>query len=94
MIRNNLTHQPIYKIYIQTIDGVELIIVQVESGKNPPYGINTSNPNYYVRRGVTTFPAMPDEIRILSQTDQNQNHWNFPHINRNAVMSLFFGIFD
>jgi hypothetical protein len=77
MIRNNLTHQPIYKIYVQTVDGVELIIVQVESGQNPPYGIHSSNPNYYVRRGATTFPATPDEIRILSQSDQNTNPWDF-----------------
>lgn len=77
MIRNNLTHQPIYKIYIQKVDGVELIVVQVESGTNRPYGIHGSNPNYYVRRGATTFPATPDEIRILSQTSQSDNSWDF-----------------
>ena len=77
MIRNNLTHQPIYKIYIQKVDGVELIVVQVESGTNRPYGIHGSNPNYYVRRGATTFPATPDEIRILSQISQSDNSWDF-----------------
>lgn len=77
MIRNNLTHQPIYKIFIQKVDGAELIVVQIESGKNPPYGINPSNPNYYVRRGATTFPATPDEIRILTQKDSRQKEWNF-----------------
>lgn len=77
MIRNNLTHQPIYKIFTQKIDGVELIIVQVDAGNNPPYGINSSNPNYYVRRGATTFPATPDEIRILTQNDSTEKALNF-----------------
>lgn len=70
MIKNNLTHLPIYSIYTQKLEGKDLLIVEVKAGNKPPYGINHSNPSYYVRRGATTFPAGPDEIRNLLQSDK------------------------
>lgn len=65
MVRDNLTHPPPIRTFSQELDGTVLLIVEVSKGNHPPYGINRSDPRYYVRRGATTFPASPDEIRSL-----------------------------
>lgn len=72
MIRENLTHQPAVKIYDQVIDGVSLLVAEISKGETPPYGVGRSNPRYYVRRGATTFPATPDEIRLLVHTNESE----------------------
>lgn len=70
IVRDNLTHQPPIKIHSQELDGAILLVVEITKGSNPPYGINRSDPRYYVRRGATTLPASPDEIQVLIR-DQN-----------------------
>jgi hypothetical protein len=42
--------------------------VFVERGNSPPYGINPEKPEFYVRRGATTFPAKQEEIVALAQS--------------------------
>lgn len=65
IVRDNLTHQPPIKIHSQELNGAVLLVVEITKGSSPPYGINRSDPRYYVRRGATTVPASPDEIQVL-----------------------------
>jgi hypothetical protein len=45
-----------------------VIVLTVESGGEPPYGVSPANPQYYVRRGATTFPASADQVRALARS--------------------------
>ena len=45
-----------------------VIVVTVESGGAPPYGVGPENPQYYIRRGATTFPASADVVRALARS--------------------------
>jgi hypothetical protein len=45
-----------------------VIVVTVESGEAPPYGVGPENPQYYIRRGATTFPASADVVRALARS--------------------------
>jgi hypothetical protein len=49
------------------IQGVRVLMVSVASGAEPPYGVGTNDRQltYYVRRGATTSPAEPAEIRAF-----------------------------
>lgn len=38
-----------------------VVVVTVDQGGQPPYGVNPANPRYYIRRGATTFPASSDQ---------------------------------
>jgi hypothetical protein len=48
--------------------GRAVLDVEVGKGPLPPYGVDPGNPQYYVRRGATTFPASADEVRHLAQS--------------------------
>ncbi len=48
--------------------GHNVIVVTVEQGNAPPYGVGPENPQYYVRRGATTFPAAADQVRDLARS--------------------------
>jgi predicted HTH transcriptional regulator len=45
-----------------------VLVVAVEAGNQPPYGVNPANPRYYIRRGATTFPASSDQVRSLGRS--------------------------
>lgn len=45
-----------------------VLVLTVDSGNEPPYGVNPANPQYYVRRGATTFPASADQVRALARS--------------------------
>jgi hypothetical protein len=51
------------------VAGAGVIAVNVASGFEPPYGIGTDGRDihYYVRRGGTTFPATPADVRAFVQ---------------------------
>ncbi len=55
-----------------------VLVLQVEQGDSPPYGVDRAKPLRYVRRGATTFPASSDQIRALarSQPLADQGSWN------------------
>lgn len=48
--------------------GKQVLDVEVQKGRLPPYGVEPGNPQYYVRRGATSFPASADEVRRLAQS--------------------------
>jgi hypothetical protein len=45
-----------------------VMVLTVQSGSEPPYGVSPANPQYYVRRGATTFPASADQVRALARS--------------------------
>ena len=55
---------------VQAEGGVPMavIVLTVESGSEPPYGVNPANSQYYVRRGATTFPASASQVRAWARS--------------------------
>jgi len=67
MIRDKVVPEPKIRIESGQKNGKCVLAVYVEKGAAPPYGIDPAKPQYYVRRGATTFPARQDETRRLGQ---------------------------
>jgi len=65
MIRRIVTPEPNCRVEHCEVDGKAVILIYVERGSLPPYGIHPDKPIYYVRRGATSFPARPEEVRAL-----------------------------
>jgi hypothetical protein len=68
LIRRKVVPEPQIRFENCDIDGRQVIAVFVERGNSPPYGINPEKPEFYVRRGATTFPAKQEEIVALAQS--------------------------
>lgn len=50
-------------------DSTEVVLVLiVQPGSEPPYGVNPAHPRYYIRRGATTFEASADQVRALARS--------------------------
>lgn len=45
-----------------------VLVLVVDRGESPPYGVDPGNPRYYVRRGATTFPASSEQVRALARS--------------------------
>lgn len=70
LIRSLCTPEPPCQVSVIELDGKHVIVIRVDRGPNPPYGVQPENPTYHVRRGATTFPATPHEVRSIVQRDQ------------------------
>lgn len=44
-----------------------IVIVTVNKGPLPPYCVDPKQPQYYIRRGATTSPAPPEQLRSVVQ---------------------------
>jgi hypothetical protein len=78
LARSMVTPAPKVEVRQYELDGKTLLALTVESGANPPYGITMPGKKdkpieFYVRRGATTFPARPEEIRnsVLATAPQS-----------------------
>jgi hypothetical protein len=60
---------PEFTCEMVTVGRRGVIVVNVASGNDPPYGVGTSERDirYHVRRGGTTFPAAPADVRAFVQ---------------------------
>jgi hypothetical protein len=47
---------------------LDVIVLTVDQGDRPPYGVDPAHPKYYVRRGATTFEASSDQVRALARS--------------------------
>lgn len=68
LIRSTVHPTPQCEIHHYTYRGKNLLVLDVGAGDLGPYGLipEQSKPvEYYVRRGATTFPAHPEEIRRM-----------------------------
>ena len=45
-----------------------VVVLTIDPGVAPPYGITPAKPTFYVRRGATTFPASSDQVRALARS--------------------------
>jgi predicted HTH transcriptional regulator len=68
LARSIVTPAPAIEVRQYDVGGKMLLVLAVEPGSNPPYGITLPGKKdkpveFYVRRDATTFPARPEEIR-------------------------------
>jgi predicted HTH transcriptional regulator len=68
LARSIVVPAPVIEVRQYELDSKLLLVLSVEPGPNPPYGITLPGRSgkpveFYVRRDATTFPAKPDEIR-------------------------------
>jgi len=56
-----------FNLELVEFNGREMVVVDVKAGANTPYGVGTTDRKvaYYIRRGATTFPAAPAEVRAF-----------------------------
>jgi predicted HTH transcriptional regulator len=67
-IRAAITPTPEFTISDHVVQGKTILLVEVTAGSTPPYGVIANSdtrdrPEYYVRRGASTYPAQPSDIR-------------------------------
>lgn len=70
-VASKVTPLPSYSVGAIEFDeepGKVVLVLTVDSGSEPPYGVNPANPQYYIRRGATTFPASADQVRALARS--------------------------
>lgn len=70
LIRTRVLPTPDFHIHPQTVDGKQLLFLTVTAGTNPPYGVipgpdHRDKPEYYVRRGASTYPAQPSDFHTI-----------------------------
>jgi hypothetical protein len=67
LIRATVVPMPQVQAQDYRIDGQVVLVLEVEPGQSPPYGLVTPNtrdkPEFFVRRGASTYPAQPGELR-------------------------------
>jgi Putative DNA-binding domain len=59
--------RPLPHFAVDVVARAQVIVVTVDAGIETPYGVGTSDRDivYYVRRGATTFPAAPGDVRAM-----------------------------
>lgn len=70
MIRNTVFPEPSVHVEVAEIEHHRIVAIYVAHGASPPYGLHETNTRYYVRRGATTFPARPEELRAIVLASQ------------------------
>lgn len=59
-----VTPSPVVEVRAYDVAGKTVLVMSVERGSSPPYGLKIRDRiEYYVRRDATTFPARPENIR-------------------------------
>lgn len=70
-VTSTVTPLPSFSIKAIRVEGEEsktVVLLTVESGDAPPYGVTPAKPVFYLRRGATTFPASSDQVRALARS--------------------------
>lgn len=70
-VRSLVTPLPDYTVErfdLDDVPGRAVLVLTVEAGGSPPYGVDPANPRYFVRRGGTTFPASSEQVRALARS--------------------------
>ena len=68
LVRAAVQPTPEFEIKEYRLDGKLILVLEVQPGQNPPYGLVTPGARdraleYFVRRGSNTYGAQPDELR-------------------------------
>ena len=67
LVRRKVVPEPDIHFESYDFDGKQVVAVYIDKGTSRPYGINPEKPEFFVRRGATTFPAKQEEIVALAQ---------------------------
>lgn len=66
VIRSRVIPTPDFDIALYTVDAEQVLVLTVQPGVSPPYAVVDSDardrPQYYVRRGASTYPAQPSDL--------------------------------
>lgn len=67
-LRRYVQPMPRFEVFPRQHDGRNLLILEVERGAEPPYGLQFGGKplEFYVRRGASTYPATQTEVRELA----------------------------
>ncbi len=68
MLRARVIPTPPFEVSYHALDDGTVLVLRVTAGPSPPYGISVDKgsqdkPEYYVRRGASTFHAQPNDLR-------------------------------
>jgi len=68
LIRGNVSPSPVFDFRSYDLDGKVLIVLDVDHGGSPPYGLRSHNESaaFYIRRGASTYPATSEEVRAIA----------------------------
>lgn len=81
MIKDRITPAPPFDTALIRVGSSEILLVTVQAGPTTPYAVRRAKGTtaYHVRRGATTFPAEPHEIRgsVLARQPQVQQAGRF-----------------
>ena len=85
LIRTRVLPTPEFAIIAYVVAGKTILFVQVSAGAAPPYGVITDldhrdKPQFYVRRGASTYPAQPSDLnelfrRVASEQAPARQFW-------------------
>lgn len=71
MIRDCIDSEPSYDPQLADIDGKTLLVLQVHAGGRGAFALFPEHPEFYVRRGASTFRARQEDIAAaFQQPDQ------------------------
>ncbi|MEU6324630.1 ATP-binding protein [Streptomyces sp. NPDC047009] len=66
LVRGTVIPMPHVEARDYRIDDKLILVLEVSPGTSPPYGLSTPDardkPEYFVRRGASTFPAQPNDL--------------------------------
>ncbi|MFJ2399439.1 helix-turn-helix domain-containing protein [Streptomyces sp. NPDC087843] len=66
LVRGTVIPMPHVEARDYRIEGKLILVLEVSPGTHPPYGLSTpetrDKPEYFVRRGASTFPAQPNDL--------------------------------
>jgi hypothetical protein len=67
MIRARVVPTPDFEITPHVVAGKDVLVLEIQSGASPPYAVivdgdSRDKPQFYVRRGASTYPAQPSDL--------------------------------
>jgi len=73
LVHRTVVPSPDVTVEDHQVDGKTILVLHVAPGPVPPYGIaadkgSRDKPEFYVRRGSSTYPAQPGELREAART--------------------------
>jgi predicted HTH transcriptional regulator len=68
LVHRAVVPSPAVSVEDHQVEGKTILVLLVEPGPTPPYGLaedkgSRDKPEFYVRRGSSTYPAQPGELR-------------------------------
>ena len=72
LIRTRVVPTPVFVVNAYQVDGKDVLFVEISPGPARPYGVildlnQRDTPQFYVRRGASTYPAQPSDLNQVVQ---------------------------